>query len=142
MLHENVHVPYKNVETNPCISPSKIIDTTEFSSSGQVSNSGDVTDFHINYFIHPAINAAIINKNNFPSFLNLADVIPVFKKDSKNSKHNYRPKIKNIKNISKVYEKVMCKPIGHFMEKFFSKFQCGFREGYSTQQCLIALKVH
>ena len=31
-------------------------------------------------FIHPAINA-IINKNEFPSFLNLADVIPVFKKD-------------------------------------------------------------
>ena len=25
MLHENVHVPYKNVETNPRISPSKII---------------------------------------------------------------------------------------------------------------------
>ena len=65
MLHENFHVPYKNVETNPCISPSKIIDTTEFSSSGQASNSGDVTDFHINYFTHPAINAAIINKNNF-----------------------------------------------------------------------------
>ena len=31
-------------------------------------------------FIHPAINT-IINKNEFPSFLNLADVIPVFKKD-------------------------------------------------------------
>ena len=25
------------------------------------------------------------------------------------------------------------------MENFFSKFQCGFRKGYSTQQCLIAL---
>ena len=25
------------------------------------------------------------------------------------------------------------------MEKFFSKFQCGFKKGYSTQQCLIAL---
>ena len=49
MLHENVHVPYKNVETNPCISPSKIIGATEFCSSGQVSNSDDVTDFHINY---------------------------------------------------------------------------------------------
>ena len=49
MLHENVHVPYKNVETNPRISPSKIIGATEFCSSGQVSNSGDVTDFHINY---------------------------------------------------------------------------------------------
>ena len=79
MLHENVHVPYKNVETNPRISPSKIIDTTEFCSSGQVSNSDDVIDFHINYFIHPAINASI-NKNEFPSFLKLAEVMPVFKK--------------------------------------------------------------
>ena len=49
MLHENVHVPYKNFEMNPRISPSKIIGATEFCSSGQVSNSDDVTDFHINY---------------------------------------------------------------------------------------------
>ena len=26
-----------------------------------------------------------------------------------------------------------------FMDKYFSQFQCGFRKGYSTQQCLIAL---
>ena len=25
------------------------------------------------------------------------------------------------------------------MDNFFSKFQCGFRKGYSTQQCLLAL---
>ena len=49
ILHENVLVPYKNVETNPRISPSKIIGATEFCSSGQVSNSNDVADFHINY---------------------------------------------------------------------------------------------
>ena len=49
MLHENVHVTYKNVETNPHISPSKIIGDTEFCSSGQVPNSDDVTDFHISY---------------------------------------------------------------------------------------------
>ena len=49
MLHENLHVPYKNVETNPRISPGEIIGATEFCSSGQVSNSDDVTDFHINY---------------------------------------------------------------------------------------------
>ena len=26
-----------------------------------------------------------------------------------------------------------------FMDKFFSKFQCGFRKGYSTQPCIFAL---
>ena len=33
----------------------------------------------------------------------------------------------------------MFKQIGDFMENFFSKFQCGFRKGFSTQQCFIAL---
>ena len=35
--------------------------------------------------------------------------------------------------------KQMFKQIRDFMENAFSKFQCGFRKGYSTQQCLIAL---
>ena len=78
-------------------------------------------------FIHPAINASI-NKNEFPSFLKLAGVLPVFKKGSKNSKHNYRA-IGILKNIFKVYERVMFKQIGDFMENLFSKFQSGFRKG-------------
>ena len=49
MLHENVYVPFKNVQTNSRIRPSIIIGATAFRSSGQVSNSDDVTDFHINY---------------------------------------------------------------------------------------------
>ena len=32
----------------------------------------------------------------------------------------------------------MFKQIGEFMDQFFSKFQCGFRKGFSTQQCLVA----
>ena len=35
--------------------------------------------------------------------------------------------------------KQMFKQIRDFMENAFSKFQCDFRKGYSTQQCLIAL---
>ena len=66
-------------------------------------------------------------------------MIPVFKKSSKNSKHNYCP-ISILKNISKVYERAVFKQIGDFMENYFSKLQCGFRKGYSTQQCLTALK--
>ena len=61
-------------------------------------------------FIHPAINTTI-NKNEFASFLKLADVIPVFQKSSKNSKDNYRP-ISVLKNISKIYEIAMFKQIG------------------------------
>ena len=87
-------------------------------------------------FIHPAIDTTI-NKNEFASFLKLADVIPVFQKSLKSSKDNYRP-ISVLKNISKIYEIVMFKQIG-FMKNCFSKFQCGFRKSCSTQQCLIAL---
>ena len=49
MFHENVHGPYKNVETNPRISSRKIIGTKEFCSSGHVFDRNDVIDFHINY---------------------------------------------------------------------------------------------
>ena len=65
-------------------------------------------------------------------------MIHIFKKGSKNSKYNYCP-ISILKNISKVHERVMFKQIGEFMENYFSKFQCRFRKGYSTQQCLLAL---
>ena len=61
-------------------------------------------------FIHPAIDTTI-NKNEFASFLKLADAIPVFQKSSKNSKDNYRP-ISVLKNISKIYEIAMFKQIG------------------------------
>ena len=88
-------------------------------------------------FIHATINTTI-NKNEFLIYLKLADVISVFKNGSNNSKHNYRP-ISILKNISKVYERVMFKQIGEFMENYFSKFQLGFRKGQITQQCLIAL---
>ena len=32
----------------------------------------------------------------------------------------------------------MFKQMGNFMENSFPKFQCGFRKGYSRQQCLLA----
>ena len=66
------------------------------------------------------INASI-NNGDFPLFLKLANVIPVFKKDSKNSKDNYRT-ISILKNISKVYERILFKQIGTFMDNFFQNF--------------------
>ena len=65
-------------------------------------------------------------------------MIPVFKKDSKNGKDNYKP-INILRNISKVYERVLFKQIGTFMDNFISKLQCCFRKAYSTQQCLLPL---
>ena len=64
-----------------------------------------------------------INNGDFPSFLKLANVIPVFKKDCENVRENYRP-ISILKNISKVYYRILFKQIGAFMDSFFSKQQC------------------
>ena len=64
MLYENVHITYENVEKNPRISPSKIIGTSKFCSSDQVSNSDDVIDFHINYEQVPRKDAKFKDQAN------------------------------------------------------------------------------
>ena len=79
--------------------------------------------------IHSSFNASV-NKCEFPAFMKYANVIPVYKKDSKSSKENYRP-ISILPNVSKIFEKFMFKQMAQFMDQYFSKFQCGFRKGYS-----------
>ena len=56
MFLENVHVPYKNFEANPCNSSRKILSTTEISQSGYDSDNNAVIDFHINCEQLPAID--------------------------------------------------------------------------------------
>ena len=92
-------------------------------------------------FVHPSINASI-NNGDFPSFLNLANVIPVFKKDWKISKDNYRP-ITLLKNLSKAYKRILLKQIrrntkGTFMD-FFFKISMRLKKRLSTKQSLLAL---
>ena len=53
------------------------------------------------------------------------------KKKSKFSKENYRA-ISIFPNISKVYERCLYDQISIFFEDVFSKYQCGFRKGYSV----------
>ena len=36
----------------------------------------------------------------------------------------------------------MHRQISEFFETIFSKFQCGFRKGYCTQDCLLAMVVN
>ena len=78
------------------------------------------------------------NSSVFPSLLKLANITPVHKKESKNSKNNYRP-VSILSNISKIYERFMFKQMSAYFENFFSKYQCGFRKGFSTQHCLVSM---
>ena len=66
-----------------------------------------------------------------------ADITPIHKKDSKSAKNNYRP-VSILSNTSKLYERIMFKQMSEYFENsFFSKYQCGFRKGFSAQHCLI-----
>ena len=75
---------------------------------------------------------------HLPTSLKLANITPVYKRGSKNSKENYRP-VSILPNISKIYERCLFKPISNYFENIFSKFQCGFRQGLSAQYCLISM---
>ena len=79
-----------------------------------------------------------ISTSKFPNDLKEADVIPVYKKKSKLSRENYRP-ISILANFSKVYERCLYDQISKYFETRFSKFQCGFRKGYSAQHCLLVM---
>ena len=83
------------------------------------------------------INASI-SALKFPNDLKEADVEPVYNKKLKLSKENYRS-ISILPNISKVYERCSYDQIWKYFKTRFSKFQCGFLKGYSTNHCLLTI---
>ena len=74
----------------------------------------------------------------FPSVLETAKVVPVFKKDSKLDYSNYRP-ISLLSNIEKILEKPMYNRLYTFLNNnnFIYNLQFGFRQQYSTSHALI-----
>ena len=48
----------------------------------------------------------MIENSVFPDSLKQADIKPVYKKDSRNEKENYRP-VSILPNLSKIYERCM-----------------------------------
>ena len=74
----------------------------------------------------------------FPSNLKNAEITPVHKKDSKNTKSIYRS-VSILLDVSKMYQKCDFSQISNYFEKILSRSQFGFRKGYSTQQCLLVM---
>ena len=89
-------------------------------------------------YFHENINYCVEQSLIFPHDLKLADVAPVYKKKSKASKDNYRP-VSILSNISRIYERFIYDQIQTYFGKIISKYLCGFRKGYNSQHCLIAL---
>ena len=81
---------------------------------------------------------ASINDGIFPHKMKLADLTPIFKKDEKLLKKNYRG-ISLLSAFSKVFERLLAEPITHFMKDRISENLCGFRQNYSTEDALLQL---
>ena len=83
----------------------------------------------IAYFILHNFNNAL-SCSEYPASLKYADITPIFKKDDKTDKTNYRP-ISILPNLSKIYERFMQNQMYPYLNQIFSKYQCGFRKGYN-----------
>ena len=59
-------------------------------------------------------NHHVVDLSEFPDELKLADIIPVYKKDSAYDKENYRP-ISLLSVFSKVFEKLIVKQFNPFI---------------------------
>ena len=82
-------------------------------------------------------NSSVVN-SNFDKGLKYADLTPVHKDEETTEKSNYR-QISILPVVSKVFEKMMQKQIGAYIQKFLSPFLCGYRKGFSPQYALLSL---
>ena len=64
------------------------------------------------------------------------NVTRIHKNYDETDKTNHCP-IAILPNLSKVYERLMYNQISPYFDSVFSKFQCGFRKGFSVQHCLL-----
>ena len=67
-----------------------------------------------------------------------ADITLAFKKKDRENVENYRP-VSILPALSKVYERCMHDKMYAYLNKILSKWQRGFRQGYSTEHCLLIM---
>ena len=79
-----------------------------------------------------------VAKSLFSLSLKNAIITPVHEKGTKTSKDHYRP-VSILSNISKIYERFIFKQMSEYFESILSKYQCGFRKGFSPHHCLLAM---
>ena len=76
-----------------------------------------------------------ISTGIFPSNLKLADVTPLYKKEDKHYKGNFRP-VSLLAAMSKVFERLMHHEMSAYMKNKLSIFLCGFQKFMNPQNCL------
>ena len=110
--------------------------------SGKAARSNDIPtkvikDFKDLFatFIYNNYNKCLLDGTS-PEDLKTAEVVPVHKKKKSTGKNNYRA-VSILSNISKIYERSFYNQKYDSFDSIFSKYQCGFRKGYSPQHCLL-----
>ena len=88
-------------------------------------------------FLCVSFNNSIKSKK-FQKNLKLADITHLHKKGEKDIEGNNRL-VSIPPNLLKVFEKCIFTQMYQFVNNIFSKYQCGFRKSFSTQQCLLAV---
>ena len=79
-----------------------------------------------------------INSSTFPEQLKRVDVKPLFNKNIRTDKENYRP-VSFLRNIIKIYERYLFKQLHDYLDIIFSQNQCGLRKGFSVVYCLFPI---
>ena len=78
-----------------------------------------------------------LSSSKFPSSCKCANITPIVKDQTRNCKNNYTP-VLILSVFSKIFQKSMNNKLSIYFENI-SKFQCGFRKGFSRQHCLILM---
>ena len=76
--------------------------------------------------------------DRFPHSMKSANITPVFKKNDRTDKFNYRP-VSILPNLSKVFERCIRKQVSAYFDGILPKQQCRFRKGFIAQHSLLKL---
>ena len=79
-----------------------------------------------------------IKNSAFPNELKNADISPVFKKEDRHDKSNYRP-VSILPLLSKPFERILYEQIDSHTKDILSKYQGGFRKKFSSQHSLLVM---
>ena len=127
------HVPKDKItKTIEMLDPKKVVQSNDIPTKLIKSFSGFFSDY-----IYINLNKCIKDGEYVEDFKK-AEVRPLSKKDGRKEKSNYRP-VSILSNVSKVYERCLYDQIYDFFENKFSKYQCGFRKGFNTQNALLSM---
>ena len=81
-----------------------------------------------------------MSQGRYPNVLKVANIVPIYKSGSRKCIENYRP-IAVLKNLNKLFEKLLCQRLLSFLNcnGILSQAQFGFKKGYSTEIAILQL---